>query len=101
MQLRLHCGLIVAELAAFFREIERVRERINEDAAGLTIDHPGKQRAQFRIILRQWQVWPDLCRRVAEPHGRDVAGDDERVWLAVRGADPHSRIESIGETVFE
>ena len=60
-----------------------------------------KQRAQGLIVGGQRQVGPNLRRGVAQPHGGDVAGEDNGVGFALKGAGFYRGVERIGKAVHK
>ena len=101
MQLRLHPGVIARPFAAGGAEVESVGIRIDADRARLAIHYPSEHGLQPGVVLGEWQVRPDLSRGIAQPHGVDIASDDERVGLAVERPIANRGVERVGEAVLE
>ena len=80
---------------------ERVGIGVDQDRSRLAGDQPMEQRAQARIAPGERHIGMELCRAVAQPHRIDIAGDDERVGLAVDDAHAHRRVERVGVAIGE
>ncbi len=62
----------------------------------MTRDQPVEQRAQRGVARGERQIGIELRRAVAQPQARDIAGDHERVGLAVDRPHRHRRVERVG-----
>src|SRR6202000_610395 len=84
---------------------EGVGVRGEEDAFGLAVDEAAEEVAKFWALGGEGDVGPDLVGGVAEPHGVDVAGDDEGVGFVggggVGGGEGDGGIEGVGEAIGE
>ena len=80
---------------------EGVGVGIDEDAAALAADDAFDERRELFVLARERQIGPDLRGGVAQPHGVDVAGNDEGVGLAFEGAGKDGGVERVGEAVAE
>ena len=101
VQLRLHGGEVLGPGAAGGAVVERVGVRIYEHAPGLAVDDAGQHALQLGVLLGQRQVGPDLGGGIAQPHGVDIAGDDEGVRFAIQLAGTDRGVERIGKAVLE
>ena len=75
-----HVGVVGFPLAFFVGgAVEGVGVGVEEDASGLAADEAAEEVAEFGAVFGEGDVGPDLVGGIAEPHGVDVAGDDEGV----------------------
>ena len=81
--------------------VESVRVGIDQHAPGLAVDHAGQHPLQLWVLFHQGQVGPHLGRGIAQPHSVDVAGDHERVRLAIQFPGADRGVQGIRETVLE
>ena len=83
--------------------VECVGVRVDVDTLHLSSYHTAYHLLHLRVCLGKLYVWPNLCCRIAQPHGMYVARIYERVLLAVAlsGVVMHGGVERIGEAVLE
>ena len=84
--------------AAVRLHVEGVRVRVDRDALELAADQALDAVGNLRVLLGDRQVVAHLRGRVAQPHGRDVAGDDEGVLFADH---LHRRVHRVRVAVFK
>ena len=101
MEFLFHVRKITFPFAAGRPFVEAVGIRIDVDTPGLTVDDAGKHGFHFRIVVCKLDMREYLCRRVTEPHGMDITGQDEGVGLTIHHLVFASRIQCVGKTVFE
>ena len=101
VQLGLHRRAVGLPFAAFRSVVEGVGIRVEVDAQELAADHSLEHGFQLGIFVGELHVRPDLCARVAQPHGVDVARIDKGVGLAVQQAEMYRRVQRVGKTVLE
>src|SRR5581483_1952966 len=53
------------------------------------------------VLAGEGKIRPDLGRRVTQPHGVDIASDDEGVRHTVLLLKEDSRVECVGEALLE
>ena len=98
---RTHLGLVGGPFARPAVGPERVRIRVEQDLVGLAMDDPVDHPVQPGVVRDRREIGPDLRARVTQPHGLDVAGQDERVGSPVGAAGDDRRVERIGQGPFE
>ena len=101
VQFGLHLGAVFVPFAAGRSEVERVGVGIDQHAARLAANDAGEQGLELRVAFRERQVGPHLRRGIPQPHGVDVACDDEGVGLAIERAGPNRGVERVRKAVFE
>ena len=101
VQLLLHLRAILLPLTARRALVESVRIGIDQDASRLAIDRTDQHLLQFLIFLRQHHIGINLRRAVAQPHGVNIARDDEGVWFPVHHLKLASRVQGIRITVLK
>ena len=62
--------------------VEGVGVGVEQDTLGLAADEAMEEEFEAGAVVGELDVGPDLVGGVAEPHGVDVAGDDEGVGFA-------------------
>ncbi len=65
------------------------------------MDDAGEQALEGGVLFGEGEVGPDLGGGIAQPHGVDIACDDEGVGLALEGAGADGGVERVGEAVLE
>ena len=101
MQLGLHVGAVCHPFATCGAVVVSVGVGVDVDAEELTADDAFEHLFQLRALVGQLDVGPDLCTRIAQPHGMDVAGVDEGVGFSVAFAVVYGGVQRVGEAVFE
>ena len=101
VEFRLHVGAVAFPFAACRAFVEAVGIWVDVDTPGLTVDNTCQHGFYRRIFVGEFNMGENLCRRVAQPHGVDVACQDESIGFAVQHLMFAGGIQRIRETVFE
>lgn len=93
----------MSPFGALWIVIECVCVRIFQHREDLAPEEAFGKLAQFGVLGYKIDVGPNLIGAVSQPHGVDIAGDDEgvRVLGIVKVVFEDSRVERIGEGVDE
>ena len=101
MQHLVHVRLVGLPLAILWFDVEGVGVGVDKDAGELPSDNAANEMTQGFVLVHIAEIGPNLCGAVAQPHGFDVAGNDEGVVVAAFVAVPDGRVERVGEAVDE
>ena len=101
MQFLFHISKVAFPFTTGRSFVEAVSIRVDVDTPGLAVDDAGKHGFHFRVVVGELDMREYLCRRVTEPHGVDITGQDEGVRLTIHHLVFASRIQCIWKTVFE
>ena len=96
-----HLRLVGLPLAILRLDVEGVGIRVDQYAGKLTTDDATDEMTQGLVLIHIAEIGPDLCCAVTQPHGLDVASNDECIVVAAFVAIPDSRVECVWEAVDE
>ena len=101
MQLGLHIGKVALPVAALLVHVEGVGVGVNQHAFHLAVDDARNKGLQVLILLHKGKVRPHLRGAIPQPHGVDIAGNNEGVGLSVLLGEVYGTVERVGEAVAE